>query len=177
MLYGVIKGTAFTFIGIVILQFTNPILSMATFDAEGRELTIQSNKARFNLSITNGLLTLNAENADLQTILDEIQKKTSLQIQSYGNIDQRITISFQELPVDKAINKISRNSGMIFSKKRGVREFHLSRVVISESSKDQIESRGKETVGNTTAIKSGYQNSHKIFAANPITEPFVDTAV
>lgn len=177
MLYSVIKGTAFTFIGIVILQFTLPILSMAKFDAEGRELKNQLSKARFNLSITNGLVTLNAENAELQAILDDIQKKTGLQIESYGNINQRITISFQEFPIDKAINKISRNSGMIFSKERGVKEFQLSRVVISESSKDQMESRRKETSGNNTAIKSRYQNSHKFFAENNCIEPFVDTSV
>ena len=177
MLYRVIKGTIFTFIGIVILQFSLPILSTKKFDAEGRELRNQLSKARFNLSITNGLVTLNAENADLKAILDEIQKKTGLQIGSYGNINRRITISFQELPIDKAINKISRNSGMIYSKERGVTEFQLSRVVISESSKDHIESRGKENSGNNTAIKSVYRNSHKFFAENNITEPFVDASV
>jgi len=81
MLYNVIKGTAVTFIGIVILQFSLPILSMAKFDTKGHELRNRLGTARFSLSITNGLVTLNAENASLQAILDEIQKRTDLQIE------------------------------------------------------------------------------------------------
>ena len=177
MLYRVLKGTTFTFIGIVILQFSLPILSMAKIHSDDRELIKQLSKARFNLSITNGLVTLNAENADLKAILDEIQKRTGLQIESYGNINQRITISFQELPIDKAINKISGNSGMVFSKERGVKEFQLSRVVISESSKDQIESLGDGTSGNTTTTKSENQNFKKFSTNNNITESFVDISV
>ena len=76
MLYRVIKGTAFTFIGIFLLQFTLPLISTVKFDAEGRELRNQLSKARFDLSITNGLVTLHAENAYLHAILNEIQKKS-----------------------------------------------------------------------------------------------------
>ena len=112
MLHRAIKGSVLTFIGLFILQSVFPNVSTAKPNAEGRELNNQLNKVLFNLSITNGLVTLNAENADLQAILDELHKRTGLYIKSYGNIHQRITISFQGLPIDKAIHKISGNSGI-----------------------------------------------------------------
>ena len=106
-------------------------------------------EGRFELSLSNGFISLDAKNASLYSILSDVSEKTGLQIKSHGKLNQRITERFQELPIDEALRRISDNIGMVYSKLSGKNEYRLDRVVIVERSTDQ--GAGQNNISNPTA--------------------------
>ena len=68
----------------------------------------------FHLSVSKGLVSFDAKDARLQTVLDAFAEKTGVKITSYENIDNLITLSFKNLTIEKAIQKLAGNIGITY---------------------------------------------------------------
>lgn len=119
--------------------------------------TDQSEKP-FHLSINNGLLTLDAREADLRKLLVEISEKTGVEIKIGANIEGSISLSFHDIPLDEAIKKIVINRGIVFSRKKGQNDYEISKVTIFPSSMKQEKIHTKS---NTVDQRSSKQSSQK----------------
>jgi hypothetical protein len=90
----------------------------------------------FHLSVRNGLVSLDAQKADLREILTEISNKTKVVIEIGAGVEDSITTSFCNIPIDEALKKITGNWAMVFLKEKGQNVEHLSKVVILAGSQD-----------------------------------------
>ena len=87
----------------------------------------------FHLSVSKGLVSFDAKDARLQSVLDAFAEKTGVKISSYENMDNLITLSFQNLTIEKAIQKIAGNVGITYIKKDGNNAYQLSEALIAGS--------------------------------------------
>ena len=86
-----------------------------------------SSEKPFHLSINNGLLTLEAQEADINKVLEEISARTGVEIEIDGNLEGTISISLHDVPLEEALKKIVINHEIVFSKKKGQTVYQISR--------------------------------------------------
>ena len=129
-------GKIFAVFTIFIVLFT---ISGVCYGAGNQESSVaneRSGKKSFYLSVRNGLISLDAQEADLRQILTEFSNKTNVVIEIDADVEKNISISFRETPLDEAMRKITGNRAMVFLKEKGQNVEHLSKVVILAGSED-----------------------------------------
>ena len=104
------------------------------------------------------MLTLDAQQADIRKLLEEISERTGVEIEISSNLQGAIYISFHDLPLEEALRKILVNRGIVFSKEDGQNDYQISKVTIFPSSMKQDKIHTKS---NTVDQKSSKQSSHK----------------
>lgn len=57
----------------------------------------------------NNLLTVKVQDASLEELLQEVARQSGLSIVWYGTISERITLDFQQLPLDQAVTRMLRH--------------------------------------------------------------------
>jgi hypothetical protein len=62
-----------------------------------------------SVQFANGRLTVCVENVSLETLLREIAAKANLTLMLSGRLEERTTIAFNALPLDKALQRLLRN--------------------------------------------------------------------
>ena len=97
----------------------------------------------FQLSITDGLVTLHARDAQLRRILEEISEKTGVEFKIGPDVTGSITTSFHKLPIDEALKRMTGNRGIVFSKQKGKDRYQISKVSIFASSQNQAKKRAE----------------------------------
>jgi subtilisin family serine protease len=98
------------------------------------------------LSIKKDLLTIEAKDSDVKKILNEISKISGIDIEVDPKIDARISISFHDIPLRDAIQKIAGNQAIVFSRENGEEAYHISSVFVTAgSSWYPSEKRGEKT--------------------------------
>jgi hypothetical protein len=97
----------FWFLAIVIFSF-----QLGVSSAEENTAPLQGDFS--GIDFQNGLLKISVENREFQKILDEVAKKTGIQIVLNASVDKRLTINFDYLPLDKALRRIVRGSNCVF---------------------------------------------------------------
>jgi subtilisin family serine protease len=101
-------------------------------------------KKAFHLSIQKGLLSLDAKEADVRKVLEEVSEKTGVEIEIDPNIESTISMSFSDLPLEDALKKIASNKGIVFSNKKEESDFKIIKVlVLASSEKNQADIRAK----------------------------------
>ncbi len=129
-----------------------------------------SSKKSFHLSANNGLLTLDTQDADVRKLLEEIYRKTGIEIEIYGDLKGTISTSFCDISLEEALKKIFINSGIIFSKKEGQDVYEISRIMILPGSGIKGITRDRSNTvkypsqdsskGIFTTVKTGSQKRH-----------------
>lgn len=125
-------------------------------------------KAEFVLTIKDGLISLNAKDASLKKIIDEIG--SSMKIDVIGNIpeEEKISVGFDKLSLKEALEKLSSNYGYLMDSERGEKEDHSNKLQIT---KIIILPKGEETeTPKFTAKESTIQDSEDKETKRP--EPF-----
>ena len=108
----------------------------------------------FHLSVSKGRVTLHAKDARLKSVLDDLAEKTGITISSYANGDDLITMSFKNLTIEKAIQKIAGNVGMTYIKKDGNTGYQLTGALIAKSFQKGFQEAGAIKDGPVTAHHS-----------------------
>ncbi len=100
---------------------------------------------KFFLNIDNGMVNLVARDITLQPVIKEIGRRAGIKIHMSPALGaKKITVNWQNVPLEEAVKKIAGNTGLIFSKDENG-EIHLSEVyVASESVKKFIQKNGVE---------------------------------
>ncbi len=97
----------------------------------------------FHLSISDGLVTLDAQWADLRRILEEISEKTGVAIEIGAEVGGSISASFKEIPLHEALKKITANCAMVFLKE-GTQDYdEVEKVVVLASSQNLVTTQTK----------------------------------
>jgi hypothetical protein len=137
-----------------IVLFTISGVCYGDRNQEGSVSNERLGEKSFYLSICDGLVSLDAQKADLREILTEISNKTKVVIEIGASVEDSITTSFCNIPIDEALRKITGNWAMVFLKEKGQNVKHLSKVVILAGSKDLANAQAKSKTDNHNFFKA-----------------------
>jgi subtilisin family serine protease len=134
-----------TFLLLVLLVGIPAILLPALFQARATETSTdpidRSSRPSFQLTVSGGLVSLEAKEAGLSGILEELSRKTGVEIVMGAPVDTAVTVSFQGMPLDEALAKLTRNRGIVFSRDKEGGTCRISKVVVLPSSGDDTDAR------------------------------------
>jgi HEAT repeats len=84
------------------------VTAVAVADAESRSTQAQLIRSG-SVQFANGRLSVDIENVSLETLLREIAAKANLTLMLSGRLEERVTIAFNALPLDKALQRLLRS--------------------------------------------------------------------
>lgn len=81
-----------------------PLLISTNGSAEGLD-----NSSNYTLTTENGLISLDAQDASLNTVLEDIGQKMAVTVVSNVPAEEKVTVTFDKLPLQEAIKRLSAN--------------------------------------------------------------------
>ncbi len=124
-----------------------------------------------SLSISNGLLSLDAQDADVRKLLEAISTRTGIKIETNSHVKGKISISFHDISLEEALKKIGLNHGIVFKRKRGENTYHISRVEIFPGATQKYRSRNKENPSPQKIFKPPPRDSLKHVSQSKKPDP------
>ena len=85
-------------------------------------------KVNYELSIRNNLITLNAENAFLKKILEDIGQRMNIEVFARIPAEDKITIRFTNLTLEEALKKFKTNYALVTDSKD--KKVNIKRIVV-----------------------------------------------
>lgn len=104
----------------------------ANTKSEGRPAT-DAGCGYYNVDVGGNRLSLEAKHADLRQILSEISRLTGIVIRSMPGVEARVSTSFSGLRLEEALNRITANLGVVFSKDKDGRSWRIERIFVPQS--------------------------------------------
>ena len=89
----------------------------------------------YNVDVRGNRLSLEARHADLRQVLREISRLTGIVIRSMPEVEARVSTSFSGLRLEEALNRITANLGVVFSKDKDGRSWRIERIFVPQSEK------------------------------------------
>lgn len=91
--------------------------------------TKQLNNNNFEISITDGKLSIDAENIDVNQLLREISKRTGLNITTESGLTGNITAHLSSIPLSDALYVLLEPSGFIVNENNGIYTIKTSKIL------------------------------------------------
>jgi hypothetical protein len=129
------------------------------------------NEKRWSLSINNSLVSLDAQKVDVRTLFEAISTRTGIKIETNSHVNGEISISFHDIPLEEALKKIGLNHGIVFKRKKGENEYHISKVTIFSSSRNRDKNHIKLNISHQEVSKTPPNNSIKPISQVKKTDP------
>jgi len=106
------------------------ILPAVLSGSEPNQITndIFEKKGKYELSIKDNLITLNAEDAFLKKILEDIGQKMNIEVFARIPAEDKITIRFTNLTLEEALKKFKTNYALVTDSKD--KKVNIKRIVV-----------------------------------------------
>ncbi len=116
--------------GVIILLISLLIIPSALFggEADGNPEAKSEDKADFVLTINEGLISLNAKNASLKEIVEEIGRRMKIEVDAHIPKDEKVTLEFEKLSLEDAIKRLSTNYVCLMDSKK--EEGRITKIVL-----------------------------------------------
>lgn len=124
---GVNRNVVWYFSLAFLLHLTLPA---ALSGIESNQITneISEKKGKYELSIKDNLITLNAEDAYLKKILEDIGQKMNIEVFARIPAEDKITIRFANLTLEEALKKFRTNYALVTDSKD--KDGNIKRIVV-----------------------------------------------
>jgi hypothetical protein len=93
-------------------------------------------KADFVLTVKDNLISLDAKNASLKEILEEIGRKMKIEVLAGIPDTKKITAEFENLSIEEAINKLSTNYSYAMDSTNGERR--ITKIIVLEKRTETV---------------------------------------
>lgn len=132
-------------------------------------------KADFVLTVIDNSISLNAKDASLKEILEEIGRRMSIEVLALLPEQEKITTEFEKLPVEEAIERLIRNYPHLILSQEG--DSRITRIIALQKSGNATPSKlvmqEAETRKEDTSVKLESQTREEaIRKQSPPPEPF-----
>jgi len=125
-----------------------------SFEAEGKTLKKPSDGS-IQVRVNQGRISAELKNADLAEVLQEIARKTKIQLVLGDGINGRITTKLTNVTVEQALRRLCDNQAVVFKYIPKTKEYRIERIGVFSSSSD-VKDADKNTARNTqVADKNG----------------------
>ena len=113
-------------------------------------LYAQSSGEIIQLSYSNSLLTLTAENADLKNILIRISDEVGIYVRFPDDLKKQVTLELSEVSLNRALKKILKgiNHAVIYRFSKKEQKSVISRIYVFEEAKSAPMSRSEQRTSN-----------------------------
>jgi hypothetical protein len=117
------------------------LLTSVTFggEADGRSKGNPAAKADFVLTVKGNLISLDAKNASLKAVLEEIGRRMSIEVLALLPEQEKITTEFEAVPLEEAIERLVRNYPHLIVSQEGDRK--ITRIIALQKSGDPVQSQ------------------------------------
>ncbi len=89
----------------------------------------------FRIHYADGRLSLQVRNVPLKRVLDKVSDFSGIRFRYDGSVSSPVTLSFDDLPLDKAIKRLVSNNGMVYIKGSQPDTFYLVEVSVANGSR------------------------------------------
>jgi hypothetical protein len=113
-----------------------------------KKATKPAAKADFVITVKNNLISLKAKDASLKEVLEEIGRKTKIDVVAGIPDTKKITAKFENLPIEEAVNRLTTNYSYVMDSTNG--ETKIIKIIVLE--------KGKETTLSTPRTKKEEQS-------------------
>jgi type II secretory pathway component GspD/PulD (secretin) len=124
----------------MLLLFLPLLLTPDTFGGEAdTKPKAKSAKANFVVTVKNNLISLKAKDASLKEVLEEIGRQMKIDVVANVPDQERITLEFEKLSIEEAVNKLSRNYLFVADSVKG--ETKITKIIVVEAGNETALSR------------------------------------
>ena len=120
---------AILFATFMLLAVAHPITAQ---QSEGAK----TQPGKFQMTVSKGYVSLEANEASLAKIFEEIGKQAAITIESGIGPEEKITIKFDNVPVEDAITQLAKNVSFIYAQDPKTKSTRIARVVVLPEGKD-----------------------------------------
>jgi len=140
----------------------NLTFNAVLFGSESNQISndIFEKKGKYELSIKNNLITLNAEDAFLKKILEDIGQRMNIEVFARIPAEDKITIRFANLTLEEALKKFKTNYALVTDSKG--KNGNVKRIVVVPEGQQanlilknfkKVEPKGKKDIGGEKTSK------------------------
>ena len=128
-----------TLSGLVLAALLGPTIT-ATQIFEGEAQTSAkgkpATKADFVLTVNGNLISLQAKDASLKDVLEEIGRKINIEVFALLSEQEKTTVGFENLPLKEAIERLIRNYPHLIVSQEG--DSRITRIIALQKSLDTV---------------------------------------
>jgi type II secretory pathway component GspD/PulD (secretin) len=153
------------------------LLASVTFGGEPAERPKGKTAAKpnFVLTVKDNLISLKAKDVSLKEVLEEIGRRMNIEVLALLSEQEKITLDFEKLPLEEAIERLIRNYPHLIVSQEGDRR--ITRIVALQKSGDPVPSnpvvKDTEAKKQETPIKlESRMREQAVRKESPPPEPF-----
>lgn len=91
---------------------------------------VKSKPGAFQVKVNKGLVALDADDAPVAKIFEEIGKQAGIVVESGIGPEERVTLKFDETPLEDAIKKLSKNVTFFYAQDANNKNPRITKVVV-----------------------------------------------
>jgi hypothetical protein len=114
--FGLNRNLLWFFLMASLLLLICPVVSSASELNQNSNEKLE-NKVKYELSIKNNLITLNAKDAALKKILEDIGQRMNIEVFARIPAEDKITTQFANLTLEEALKKFKKNYALVTDSK------------------------------------------------------------
>jgi hypothetical protein len=152
------------------IMFLAGMLDIAQAAQQSRTVKTQS-PGTFQVNVTQDYLFLEANQAPLVTIFQEIGKQAKITFDSNIGLEEKITIHLNRVPLEEGIKQLAKNATVFYAENPKDKTRRITRVVVLSEGKEvaPVQSHASSQPEN---VKEPAPQATKINKPAPQSEPF-----
>lgn len=114
---------------------------------------VSEGSGSFQLTVSQGKVSLNAQEAPVAAIFEDLSRKTGIQIENRLNPEQKVTTVFNNVPLAQAIAKLG-SVAIVYGTDRNKPGTQIARIIVSAKG-TKMRSQSNTMATPTTAASKG----------------------
>ena len=127
----------------------------------------------FQVKVSNGNLSLEAKDAPLAKVFEEIGKQAGIMVEGNIGPTETVTMRFEKVPLEEGIKRLSNNVTILYGAKPNEKGHRITKIVVLSEDKRKA-TRSEETKAPTEkpTQKAAVEKASKASAPTQPPEPF-----
>jgi len=149
------------------------VLVIAAAQAAEKTEPSKTPQSAFQVKVSNGTLSLDANDAPLAKVSEEIGKQAGITVE--GNIGpaETVTMRFEKVPLEEGIKRLSNNVTIVYGEKPNDTGHRITKIVVlSEDKRKGTRSENTNVPTEKPTQKAAVQKASKSSAPTQPPEPF-----
>jgi len=130
-------------------------------------------QSAFQVKVSNGNLSLDADDAPLAKVFEEIGKQAGIMVEGNLGPAETVTMRFDKVPLEEGIKRLSNNVTIVYGEKPNEKGHRITKIVVlSEDKRKVTSSEETKTPTEKPTQKAAVQKGSKASAPTQPPESF-----
>ena len=135
---------------------------IATAPAAEKTGSSKTPQSVFQVKVSNGTLSLDAQEAPLGKVFEEIGKQAGIMVEGNLGLAETVTMRFDKVPLEEGIKRLSNNVTIVYGEKPNDTGHRITKIVVLSEDKRKV----------TRSQDAKVVKSSKAAEPEPRPEPF-----